>query len=196
MSLVPAEGAAGRGLNRMSGGKNVILIGFSGSGKSAVGPLLASRLGVKFVDADCQIEELAGCTISQIFEQQGEKAFRTMELQVVEKLMQRRTGAVIALGGGAFENRAIRKLVFGRGQVVYLSCSRRELYRRLRQVSDRPLLDVVPRPGQTLREARLNRIGRLLDKRLTNYRRADFIFSTTGKTERQAAAQLSRLLGR
>jgi shikimate kinase len=176
--------------------KNIFLIGFSGSGKSTVGPLLAERLKARFVDIDALVEKRAGKTIANIFARQGEAAFRRMERDAIGSLSKSRRRTVVALGGGAFENRSTRKLVSGLGRVVYLSCSQRELYRRLRLASDRPLLEVKPAKGQTLRQARQLAIAKLLDMRQANYRRADLVLSTTAKTPRQAAAELHRLLDR
>jgi len=161
----------------MTNKKHIVLIGFSGSGKSTVGPLLAAGLRVSFVDVDQLIERQAGCTISEIFRRGGEKTFRRMEQETIESILNR--------------HRA-----FDKALVVYLSCSRREIYRRLRGKWDRPLLNVRPKTGQTMRQARLARIGCLLDRRLTNYRRADLIFSTTSRSPRQTATRLQHLIGK
>jgi len=180
---------------RMAGKQHIFLIGFSGSGKSTVGPLLADRLGISFVDTDSLIEKQAGCAISEIFQDQGERTFRRMEREAVETHVKRRKPAVIALGGGAFENPVIRKLALSSGLVVYLSCSAREIYHRLRNTKDRPLLDKVLRLRKTTRQVWLDRVGLLLKKRLTNYRKADLIISTTDKSPKQAAVQLYHLIG-
>jgi shikimate kinase len=90
--------------------RRIVLTGFMGSGKSTVGPLLAERLGWKFVDADDVIEAEAGCTIPEIFRREGEAAFRERESATIARL----AGAnelVLALGGGAIENDATRALL-------------------------------------------------------------------------------------
>jgi shikimate kinase len=66
----------------------IFLIGFMGSGKSTVGPLLAERLGCGFLDLDTRIEAAAGCTISEIFDRQGEAAFRELEHRELAKVLE------------------------------------------------------------------------------------------------------------
>ncbi|MCP4684394.1 MAG: hypothetical protein GY867_03000, partial [bacterium] len=100
------------------------------------------------------------------------------------------------LGGGALQSPDIRKLVLGDGQTAYLSCSARELYRRLNPADDRPLLYVRPGPGQTPGEALKERIRKLLEKRRRNYRRSHLTVSTTVRSPSQAAVQLYRLIRR
>ena len=82
--------------------RQIVLTGFMGSGKSTVGPLLAERLGWKFVDADDVIAAEAGCTIPEIFRREGEAAFRERERATIERLVEG-GGLVLALGGGAIE---------------------------------------------------------------------------------------------
>ena len=81
-----------------------------GSGKSTVGPLLAQRLGWRFIDADNVIESEAGCPISEIFRRQGEAAFRDLEHTTVARLAAG-DGLVLALGGGAIERAETRTLL-------------------------------------------------------------------------------------
>jgi shikimate kinase len=174
--------------------KWIFLVGFSGSGKSTLGRTLASRLNWRFVDLDSHLEKQAGRSIATIFKTAGEAAFRRMERGSLRQLLTGRKRGVMALGGGAFESARVRALVRRRGISVYLSSSLRELYRRLKDGHDRPLLNVSLRAGETPRQARLRCMQKMLDRRLANYRRADFIVSTTGKTVNQSAAELLRLL--
>jgi shikimate kinase len=179
-----------RGENRW-----IFLVGFSGSGKSSVGRELAGRLGYRFVDLDKTIEKSSGQTINRIFDQSGEAAFRRMEIVALRRTLSRGRTGVVALGGGAFEQSTIREMANARGVTVFLGCSTRELYRRLKTSDDRPILKVSSCSGETVRQARLRRINTLRKKRLANYRRADLILSTTNKTVAQAAKRLHRLLG-
>jgi shikimate kinase len=92
--------------------RRIVLTGFMGSGKSTVGPLLAQRLGWKFLDADNVIEAEAGRTIAEIFAQEGESSFRDREHATIARL----AGAedlVLALGGGAIERAETRELLIG-----------------------------------------------------------------------------------
>jgi shikimate kinase len=90
--------------------RRVVLTGFMGSGKSTVGPLLARRMGWRFVDADDVIEEEAGCTIPEIFLREGEAKFREREHASIARLAAE-DGLVVALGGGAIEDDRTRALL-------------------------------------------------------------------------------------
>lgn len=90
--------------------RRIVLTGFMGSGKSTVGPLIAGRLGWKFVDVDDVIEEEAGAAISAIFAQYGEDAFRDREHATIARLAAG-DHLVLALGGGAIERPDTRELL-------------------------------------------------------------------------------------
>jgi shikimate kinase len=100
------QGGSGTGARA----RRIVLTGFMGSGKSTVGPLLARRLGWKFVDADDVIAAEAGSTIQEIFAREGEAAFRERERATIARLADE--GAlVLALGGGAIEDAVTRSLL-------------------------------------------------------------------------------------
>ena len=120
----------------------IALIGLPGSGKSTVGRQLARRLQFAFVDSDHAIEEQIGPSIREYFEREGEERFRDIEEAVIDQLTQEHTG-VIATGGGAVLRSANRQHLRERTQVVYLTSSPDELFRRLRQDVNRPLLQVA-----------------------------------------------------
>ncbi len=92
--------------------RRIVLTGFMGSGKSTVGPIVARRLGWKFVDVDDVIESDAGVTIAQLFARDGESAFRDREHATIARLATD-TALVMALGGGAIERRETRDLLLG-----------------------------------------------------------------------------------
>ena len=85
------------------GGRSIYLIGMMGSGKTSTGRPLAKRLGYGFVDADAVIEQVANCTIPEIFERDGEEGFRLIESQVLNAISQRHS-LVVATGGGVVTN--------------------------------------------------------------------------------------------
>ncbi|MGA9672527.1 MAG: shikimate kinase [Terracidiphilus sp.] len=93
-----------------SGPRRIILTGFMGSGKSTVGPLLAARLGWKFIDVDDVIEAEAGITIAKLFALHGEPAFRLREHETIVRLAVG-DALVLALGGGAIEHADTRSLL-------------------------------------------------------------------------------------
>jgi shikimate kinase len=118
---------------------NIFLIGPMGSGKSAVGKILARLRGLKFIDSDAEIERRTGVDIAFIFEKEGEPGFRLREREVIDDLT-RRDGIVLATGGGAIllpENRAH---LAERGIVVYLAASVAQQVERTRHGRHRPLL--------------------------------------------------------
>lgn len=123
--------------------RGIFLLGFMGSGKSTVGQALATRLGRQFLDLDERIEHKEARPIAEIFQQQGEPAFRAIETrELIELLTEMRTtpGAVVALGGGTFAQPGNRQLLetFG-GLTVFLDCPLEELEHRCRDYTHRPL---------------------------------------------------------
>lgn len=90
--------------------RRIVLTGFMGSGKSTAGPLLASRLGWRFVDVDEVIEAESGLRIAQIFARDGETAFRKIEYETIARLAAE-DELVLALGGGAIETAETRELL-------------------------------------------------------------------------------------
>jgi 3-dehydroquinate synthase len=137
---------------------NIVLTGFMGTGKSSVGRGVAARLGRPFVDMDAEIEARAGKTISELFADQGEAAFRRMEADLCRELSARQ-GLVIATGGGALVHATygaqnLRRLMAS-GPVLCLSCQADEIVERLAAAQDRPLLDVADRRAEV--EALLDR---------------------------------------
>ena len=170
---------------------HIFLIGFSGSGKSTVGKLLAKKLGCSFVDIDKRIENKYCITISEIFETDGENAFRKLESAAVKDLFAKKANAkpkVIALGGGAFESRATRQFISKIGISVWLKCSVSEIYERLRKHSDRPKLTGKKETLSARRQSQ--KIQKLLLKRKDNYARADLRVITSDKTANGVALEI------
>jgi len=121
-----------------------------GSGKSTIGRRLASRLGMRFADADDEIERAAGMTISEIFARFGEAQFRDGERRVIARLL---TGKplVLATGGGAFMNEETRALIKQASLSIWLDADIPTLVERVGRRSHRPLLKNRD-PGEVLRE--------------------------------------------
>jgi shikimate kinase len=120
---------------------NIALIGFMGAGKTAVGRLLAERLGKKPVELDSLIEQKAGKSIPDIFRQDGEAAFRQLEIEVVSEVVGDKN-QVIACGGGVVLNRInVDRLKEG-AVVVYLTAPPEVILKRVSDDSSvRPLLE-------------------------------------------------------
>lgn len=120
---------------------SLILEGFMGSGKSAVGSMLALRLGLPFIDTDSEIEKRQSSSIADIFDRFGEEAFRQMETSMLQGLLLADTEAVISLGGGTPVRRANAPVIKSLGRVVYLRASAETLLKRLENgVEQRPML--------------------------------------------------------
>ncbi|MBV8467484.1 MAG: shikimate kinase [Burkholderiales bacterium] len=128
----------------------IALVGMPGGGKSTVGRLLARQLGVAFVDTDEAIEERIGEPIRSFFEHYGEDAFREIESQVLGHLLTTHDG-ILATGGGVVLREMNRELLHAHSTVLYLRASPEDLYRRLRNDTQRPLLQVDD-PLRKLRE--------------------------------------------
>ncbi len=164
------------------------LVGMMGAGKSAVGALLAERLGRGFVDTDALIERTAGIRIAELFRREGEAAFRKREREAIEKVA---GGAlVVALGGGAIAQPGVRERIAESGTVVYLRARPETLLGRVGEALDRPLLQGLSR------EDRLRRIAELLAERRPNYEQASIVVDTDGLAPGEVAnAILGRLGG-
>lgn len=120
--------------------KNIILIGFMGCGKTSVGIRLSYRMRRTMIDTDKMIERLNKMTVSEIFEQQGEAAFRDMETQCLERLLEETDGEIISVGGGLPMREENRKLLKQLGTVIYLRVTPQTVCTRLASDTTRPLL--------------------------------------------------------
>jgi shikimate kinase len=167
---------------------NLVLVGPMGAGKTTIGRRLAGRLGLRFVDADRQLEELTGASVPVIFECEGEAGFRVRETQVLAELCAGRD-QLIATGGGAVLDEANRRVLRARGFVVYLKVGVEQQLRRLARDRTRPLL-----AGGDRRE----RLEALAAQRDPLYREvADLTFPCDGLSLASASEQLAgQLAGR
>lgn len=163
--------------------KNLILVGFMGTGKTAVGQAAARALGFAYVDCDELIEQKAGKAISRIFAEDGEPHFRDLETEVIRSLAAR-DRHVVATGGGCVlrdENwEALRRA----GLVVCLAARPEVIFERTRHHTHRPLLQ-TPDP--------MARIHELLDRRVPFYARADHAVDTSDLTMEEVVARLLEL---
>lgn len=147
----------------------LVLVGMMGAGKTAIGRRVANRLHLDFVDADVEIEAAAGCSISDIFAQHGEQAFRDGEHRVILRLLDGGP-RVIATGGGAFMNPETRAAIKSRGVSVWLKADFDTLWRRVIRRDNRPMLKTAD-PQATLRS--------LMVTRYPVYAEADIVVEST-----------------
>jgi shikimate kinase/3-dehydroquinate synthase len=125
-------------LSRLAG-RSVVLVGLMGAGKTSIGRRLAARLGLPFRDADFEIEQAAGRSVSDLFNRFGEPAFRDGERRVVQRLLAG-PPIVLATGGGAFMDPQTRAVVRARAVSVWLRCPLPVLVQRVSGRTHRPLL--------------------------------------------------------
>jgi shikimate kinase len=143
----------------------IYLVGFMGSGKSTVGRALADEIGWNFVDLDEEIQRRESMTIPQIFDQRGEKEFRSIESSMLGQYVRAvECGSphVVSLGGGAFLSDANFTLLSNNGVTVWLDCPLEIIERRIAGCEHRPLARDIGRLRELFRE------------RQPAYRRADF----------------------
>ena len=125
----------------------IALIGFMGSGKTTVGKILADDLGCPFVDLDELIVKTAGKSITEIFAQDGEAAFRLLEAKLLRRTVDRYAEgtAVLSLGGGAVMNPGSAALLHDKTTCIYLRATLDTLLQRLAgETAGRPLLQGIP----------------------------------------------------
>jgi shikimate kinase len=163
--------------------KNIVLIGFMGTGKTAVGRRLARRLKREFIDTDAEIEKLMGKTVAQIFARDGVVRFRSEEALLVKKLA-RREGMVIATGGGMVLNPENLLLLKENGILVALTASPEIIYNRVRSNKNRPLLH------GNMKE----KIRELLRERADAYKAAEITVDTDNSSIAEIVEQVTRCL--
>ncbi len=161
---------------------NLVLIGYRGTGKSRVAPLLGARLQWPWFDADDQIERCAGRSIARIFDEQGQRAFRDWETKVVADLAQR-PRCVLALGGGAVLRAENREAIAGQGRVVWLTASPDTIFQRIQADAD----SASRRPNLTAAGG-ITEIIATLEARNPVYRQcAQMVVDTEDKTPAEVA---------
>jgi len=168
---------------------NIILTGFSGSGKSLVAREVAQRLNWAFIDTDDEVAKLAGKAIAEIFRQDGESRFRELERQVIEKACQQKQ-SVIAIGGGAIVNLRNYELLSRSGFIFCLEARAETIYQRLFQNATygsgpevRPLL---------ADESPLESIRQLKTSRQSYYANVDWTIHTDILNISQVAGEVIR----
>lgn len=161
---------------------NIYLVGFMGTGKSAVGRALAESMGMRLIDVDHAIEREQGKSIPEIFEQEGEPHFRGLERAFIEH-GHPAYGCVISCGGGLVVQPSMRALLKSKGVVVALCASPETIYERTKNNPNRPLLQVA-NP--------LERIRELLAEREEAYRDAGVQIMTDHRPLKDVVAHIER----
>ena len=167
--------------------KNIVLIGFMGTGKTSIGKMLASKLGCAFVDLDHKIEADNNMTIPEIFQKYGEAHFRKLEKQAVKETTERR-GIVIATGGGTIKDTDNMRLLKESGVVICQTADVDEIQSRTESKGDRPVLDAKDKAQGDRRAA----IEKLLEERRVFYDQADYKVDTTDWSPMQIIDDICR----
>lgn len=172
----------------------IVLIGLPGAGKTSVGEILAAKLECSFFDSDRLIETREKRTVSSIFKEDGEKRFREMESEILERFA---SGSfVLSCGGGLPMTKGNMDKLLDLGTVVYLKTSIGELMSRLSSAHDRPLLKSNPGESQAPDEHVLrNRLTTLEAERCRVYERAHLTVLTDGLSTDAVAEKVLQQVG-
>lgn len=179
--------------------RNIILVGMMGSGKTTIGKLLATHLGLNFVDTDEELENRAGRPIHEIFATDGEPFFRQRETEVLSDLCCG-TRQVIATGGGVVLKEENIRLLRAAGVVIFLKASPEELAMRLNRQTSQNSEEASPQPIRPLLAGGdlYEKLQGILDQRLSLYcAAADLEIETTGiSSENVVQCLISELVHR
>ncbi len=160
--------------------KNIVLIGFMGSGKSVVAKRLAAQLKRKVLSTDGLIIKREGKSIAKIFRDSGEDDFRRCEREVIADIAQKEN-VIIDCGGGAVLDKENLTKLKEKGILFYLDATPEVIYQRIKKQRHRPLLN-CPNP--------MDRIEELLTARRPFYEKADHVINTDGKSAQQACKEI------
>ncbi len=143
--------------------KNLVLLGMMAVGKSTIARIVAKKLKIKFIDIDSIIQKNNSLTIAEIFERKGEKFFRREEEKEVLKHL-KKDNSIIALGGGAFINKTIRKNILKTAKSLWMDLDINIINDRIKNNNKRPLLK---------KENNRDKLIQLYNKRRKIYELAD-----------------------
>lgn len=151
--------------------KTIVLIGMMGSGKTTIGKLLGEKLTLRSIDIDVVIEQNEKRTVSEIFQNEGEKYFRNIERETIEKNFTNKD-LIISLGGGAFEDQLTQELLLKNSTVIYLKTSPNVILERIKNNTNRPLLK---------NQMTVEKIQSIILQRQKNYELANITILTDNK---------------
>lgn len=151
--------------------KTIVLIGMMGSGKTTIGKLLGEKLTLRSIDIDAIIEQNERRTVSEIFQNEGEKYFRNIERETIKKNFTNKD-LIISLGGGAFEDQLTQELLLKNSTVIYLKTSPNVILERIKNNTNRPLLK---------NQMTVEKIQSIILQRQKNYELANITILTDNK---------------
>lgn len=150
--------------------KIIAIVGLMGVGKTTLGAKLAEKLKYYFIDCDQEIEDREKQSVREIFAKHGEKYFREIEEKTIAEIILRDEEMVLSLGGGAFMNERLRKLLKEKAITIWLEATIEDILHRVSNKNTRPLLN-----EKNKREI----LEELAAKRYPIYAEADMKFSTS-----------------
>jgi XRE family transcriptional regulator, aerobic/anaerobic benzoate catabolism transcriptional regulator len=168
--------------------RRIALIGIRGVGKSTLGPLLAERLGIPFVELNREIEKEAKLAISEIFTLYGQHGYRVLERSCLERIVSEYPNVVLATGGGIVAESATYEILLTSFFTIWLRAKPRVMFERVLMQHDARIANVQ------LRVEALENIARTLEAREPLYRLAHASFDTSGKRVAQIVPALLALL--
>jgi XRE family aerobic/anaerobic benzoate catabolism transcriptional regulator len=184
VSLADALGVAPDELLRFDGADSgvIALVGMRGAGKSTVGPMLAKRRSLPFLEMDAAVQKASGLPIDQIFELHGERFYRRVERETLARILDGGRPTVVAAAGGVVNEPGSWEMLRRRATVVWLRARPEEHWRRVVAQGDR-------RPMAHRPDA-LAELRAMLAARERIYAQAHVVVETTGKTPRQVLAAI------
>ena len=144
---------------------HIVLVGMMASGKSSIGKVLSKSMNVPFLDVDKEIEFRENRSVKSIFENSGERYFRKLESKIIIENLEERKSTVIATGGGAFLNAAVRKKVNEKSISVWLDVNIETIIARVKKNQNRPLIE----------KKSDEEVKKIYEKRLKYYEMSKFI---------------------
>ncbi len=162
----------------------IYLTGFMGSGKTTIAEKLSQALNLPAIDTDQHIMNVTGKSIPDIFDQEGEAAFRQYETESLEGLP--RENVIISTGGGIVLKERNRRFMKQNGTVIYLHCESEEIIRRLEGDTSRPLL---------AGDDRHKKVQLIFADRLSLYREAQFEINTTNQSISDIVSSIRSMIG-
>ena len=166
----------------MNSNKNLVFLGMMGSGKSSIGAMVSKKLNIQFIDIDNLIEEHAGMTISEIFEENGEEYFRNLEEKITIKSLKHKK-VVVSLGGGCFINDRIRKDVLTNHFSFWLNWDDLVLIKRIKGSKKRPLAS----------KSTEQKIKTIINKRKNIYSKANFKINCNKLTKSEIVSTIIKI---
>lgn len=171
----------------------IFLSGFSGSGKTETGKLLADSIAYGFTDTDSVVEDALGKSIPEIFAKMGESKFRFAESNAI-RIATLNKPQVIALGGGSIADKNNLAYVKSMGFMVYMKVSPETIFERLKKSHFRPMLDTMAAGSDDRIEGAKERIRSLLETREKFYLEADYVIDTENKSPSEVAEAIKAKL--